>query len=659
MSEDGDGLFESAPCGYVTAVPGGMIERVNGQFLTWVGYERSELVGVKRFQELLPPGARIYYETHYAPLLRMQGFVHELALDLVRRDGTRMPVLVNANMETGTDGVAVRARIVVMNASDRRQYEQELLAAKYRAQEAEDRLAKAAAAAEAASRAKSDFLANMSHEIRTPMNGVVGFANLLEYTPLEQEQREYVHIIRNSAEALLGIINDVLDFSKIEAGQLTLERIPFDLHLAAVEVCELLSPRFADGKVELVLTWEDGTPESLWGDPGRTRQILLNLIGNAVKFTAHGTVQLRVWLAAADRVGVEVVDTGIGIPLDKQEKLFGKFAQADDSTTRRYGGTGLGLAISRQLVEAMGGEIGFASEVGKGSRFWFTLPYEAAEVPSVEMAQPLLAARRLRVLIVDDLELNRLVLERHMRAWGCCYESTGSTTEALRLLREAKGGSNPFDVVLLDHLMPEMDGVALGRMVLADEALRGPALVLLSSAGMSREELMTLTAYGFADVLLKPIVRPGHLLAALQRATGDVGIAVAARAATAPLTVATEFRVLLVEDNAVNQKLAMHLLTRLGCEVALAEDGEAGVRMALAGRYDVIYMDCQMPVKDGFMATRELRAAKVRTPIVALTANAMAGDRERCLDSGMDDYVSKPLRASELARTLQLWGTRP
>ena len=447
---------------------------------------------------------------------------------------------------------------------------------------------------------------------------------------------------------------------------MTVEQLPFDLRLAAEEVCELLNPKLAGTPVELIFSWEPGTPAWMMGDPGRTRQILLNLVGNAIKFTPDGQVHLQFSRLGPQTIKVEVSDTGIGIPLGSQRFLFEKFMQADDSSTRKHGGTGLGLAITRQLVAALGGEIGFVSQPGEGSQFWFTLPYTVASTPPREAVAPevSLPSVGLRVLILDPLELSRRVLEQHLGDWQFVHQSTGIGSDALDMLGQAKDSGAPFEAVLVDHLGSELVAVEFARAVRAVPSLQGTPLILLSSADPPPAYRQRLIAAGFVDVVVRPITKPARLRAALLRAAGYAVGQVTAAAASAqetPVALAptVKYRVLVVEDNLVNQILAAHLLAKLGCQVDVAGDGAEGVRMALSTAYDLIYMDGQMPGMDGIEATQAIRRHQAHPPIIALTANALAGDRERYLVAGMDDYISKPLRASELARTLELWAPVP
>ena len=623
----------------------------------WLGKHASEVVDREVIDVV---GAAVYADIE--PRLRTALGGVSVPLERQRTDRHGHSVWHSGHHvpDVNDDGTVVGVYTVFFDITQRALAEQQVLQREQQLLQREQELRVAKETAENASRAKSEFLANMSHEIRTPMNGVLGLAELLLETRLDAEQRPFVETVRSSGEALLSILNDILDFSKIEAGKLETETIDYDLYQAVEDVVQLMAPRAHSKQLELACRVDERLPTAVRGDPFRLRQVLTNLIGNAVKFTESGEVLVDLLRQDANTLRVSVQDTGIGLSDSERARLFQAFEQADGSTTRRFGGTGLGLAISRSLVEIMGGTIGVDSLPGEGSTFWFTLPLVAAQSePAV--AHPGGLTQR-HVLVVDDNATNREIMERHVAAGGMRCATAVDGLDALEKLHLALAANDPFDIAIIDMKMPRMDGIALAQAMRRDSSLALTRLILVTSLH-SQDELARARSSGIGAYLSKP-VRRNELFRALALAVGEEpGTTSRDTHITAPgaqVQPRIEARVLLAEDNGVNQVVARNMLKAMGCTFDIVANGSEALQALDKEAYDIVLMDCQMPVMDGYAATRALREREAasgakRMPVVALTANALVGDADTCLASGMDDHLAKPYTRRQLQNILTRW----
>ncbi|MDX1946446.1 MAG: response regulator [Pirellulaceae bacterium] len=637
-------LVQSSVIGVIVARLDGAIIDANDEFLHIVGYSREDLAaGRVRWDQLTPPEYRAE-DAERVALLRASKNLPPFEKEYLRRDGHRVPVLLGVTMLEGSETDCI---CFVVDIARQKQTEQQLKAAKQ--------------AADAANQAKSQFLANMSHEVRTPMNAIIGMTELVLNTPLQPKQAEYLRMVLQSGESLLGVINDVLDFEKVESGKVELEREPFSLRESIGDAVKSLAIKAHEKKLELALDIAPDVPDWLIGDPGRLRQVVINLVNNAIKFTHKGEIVVDVTVQERDETGVRllccVTDTGIGIPPDKLEKVFEAFEQADTSTTRQYGGTGLGLAIVRRFAALMGGRAWVASAVGKGSEFFFTGHFEICPNPPPDDTAPRrVALRGTRVLVVDDNATNCRILDEVLASWEFLPESCRTVAEALERMRAAFAQGRAFELLVSDVHMPEQDGWELLEQVRRDPSLSDITVIMLTSVERA-EDAARCQRLGIEHWLTKP-VKQSELFDAIVAALGVAPPPAAAEepAAAAPVPART-LDILLAEDSLVNQRLAVGILERYGHRITIAGNGREACELISQRKFDVVLMDIQMPELDGLTATRQIRDREggngSHLPIIAMTAHALKGDRERCLAAGMDEYVSKPIRERQLIAALR------
>ncbi|MBF0397070.1 MAG: response regulator [Desulfobacterales bacterium] len=657
LSSTLSGIVNNSPVGIFRSTPQGRLQMINPSMVKMFKYDSVEdFIGT--IDNL---GKQVYANSEerekFKYLITKDGFVRDFECENICKDRSIIMVSINAYAMKNEKGDILYYEGTIEDITERKRAVELEIAKK---------------AAEDSNRSKSDFLANMSHEIRTPMNGVIGMTTLLLDTNLDKEQQEYANTINQSSEALLTIINDILDFSKIEAGKMEFEDIDFDLRKVVEDVCDLMAIKADEKAIEFGSYIDPEVPSLIYGDPGRLRQILLNLSGNAVKFTVKGGVFIQVLLDKETDTDAyilfKVKDTGIGISIEAQKKLFQSFSQVDASVTRKYGGTGLGLAISKRLAEMMGGDIGIESSEGKGSTFWFTANFKKQpECKKIEVTPGDMKGKK--ILSVDDNPINLDILNGYLKSFNCRSKSVLSGKEALMALREAHMNGDPFDAAILDYMMPYMDGANLGIAIKEDPNLKNVKLIMLSSRGM-RGDAKKMESIGFIAYLTKPIKR-NQLYDCLSTVFGKITIKAEEILSQDKKSVfitrhildeikKSNIRILLAEDNKVNQTLALKYLSKFGLCADVVDNGKKAIEALENKDYTIVLMDVQMPEMDGFEATRSIRdiGSKVLNhdiPIIAMTAHAMKGDENRCISAGMNDYISKPINPQIFIEKIIKW----